>query len=160
MIRRAPRSTPLYSSAASDVYKRQTQGMISSISDNWYRIEQHIPGTQFNYDFWTQCEPRRSTYPACRAVIAAKMQDAQAERAMILAIQQAYYLHAKNPSNDDVLIECAQQIGLNTAAFSEALNAPTTHQQLLADIKFSRGLGVNSFPSVVLEQAGQLRVLT
>src|SRR5674476_392099 len=35
MIRRPPRSTPLYSSAASDVYKRQRQ----NIQLHWVRIE-------------------------------------------------------------------------------------------------------------------------
>ena len=33
MIRRPPRSTPLYSSAASDVYKRQVAGLIDVLGD-------------------------------------------------------------------------------------------------------------------------------
>ena len=42
----------------------------------WQYIEQNIPGTQFNYDFWGLQQPRRSTYPACRAVIATKLLEA------------------------------------------------------------------------------------
>ena len=42
---------------------------------NWKRIQEVIPGTKFNYDFWTLCEPKRSTYPSCRAVICAKNQN-------------------------------------------------------------------------------------
>src|SRR5450759_3484385 len=34
MIRRPPRSTPLYSSAASDVYKRQEQGQVDLVAAN------------------------------------------------------------------------------------------------------------------------------
>jgi len=130
-----------------------------NISSTWHKIQRHVLGTQFNHDFWTVCHPRRSTYPACRAVIAAKAQDIGAEKPMILAIQQAYYLQAKNPSNDDVLIECARQIGLDVAEFEACLNSPSTGQQLLADIKFARSMGANSFPSIVLEQAGDYQLL-
>ncbi|MCJ8272080.1 MAG: DsbA family protein, partial [Psychrosphaera sp.] len=34
----------------------------------WHKINAQL-GTQFNHDFWTHCQPRRSTYPACRAVL-------------------------------------------------------------------------------------------
>lgn len=130
-----------------------------SIGATWRRIEQHIPGTQFNYDFWKKCQPRRSTYPSCRAVMAAKEQDPAAEKPMILAIQQAYYLKAKNPSDDAVLIECAKQVGLNTDVFAEALNSAAIKQQLLAELKFVRSIRANSFPSLMLEEAGKLSSL-
>ena len=47
------------------------------------RIEGRIPGVRFNFDFWTHCTPKRSTYPACRAVIAARAQDPTLDEAMI-----------------------------------------------------------------------------
>ena len=43
-----------------------------NIRDTWRSIQKQIPKTEFNFDFWTLCKPRRSTYPACRAVIAAR----------------------------------------------------------------------------------------
>ena len=60
-----------------------------AIQDHWRRIEAML-GTEFNHDFWSCCEPRRSTYPACRAVIAAERQSRG--KAMTQAIQKAYYL--------------------------------------------------------------------
>jgi putative protein-disulfide isomerase len=129
------------------------------ISSGWYRIQERVPGTQFNHDFWTACQPRRSTYASSRAILSAKQLDNASEKPMLLAIQQAYYLDAKNPSDDDVLIDCAKSIGLDSDAFAELLNSPLIHQQLLAEIKFARNMGVNSFPSVVLEQAGEYKVL-
>ncbi|MBL4783615.1 MAG: DsbA family protein [Porticoccaceae bacterium] len=129
------------------------------ISSGWYRIQERVPGTEFNHRFWTECQPRRSTYPSSRAIIAAKMLDDTSEKRMLLAIQQAYYLQAKNAADDDVLVDCAVSIGLNGEQFAAALNNPSTQQQLLADIKFARGMGVSSFPSLVLEHAGNYRVL-
>jgi putative protein-disulfide isomerase len=135
-------------------------GLKERISSGWYRIQQHVPGTQFNHDFWTLCQPRRSTYPASRAIIAARMMDKAAEKPMLLAIQQAYYLEAKNPADDEVLIECAGSIGLDVSEFAECLNHPATQQQLLMEIKLAREMGANSFPSIVLQQAGQTTLLT
>lgn len=121
------------------------------VQRNWRKIQQVVPNTAFNYDFWTQCQPRRSTYPACRAVIAAMNQDHQYEEAMILAIQQAYYLQARNPSDDATLIALAAEIGLNRQRFVQNLNHPSTREALLRQIAFSQGLGASGFPSLILE---------
>ena len=129
------------------------------ISEGWYRIQQHVPDTEFNHDFWTVCKPRRSTYPSCRALIAARMLDRAAEKPILLAIQQAYYLHAKNPADDEVLIECAGEIGLDESEFSGLLNHSSTQQQLLMEIKLARSMGASSFPSIVLQQGEQTRLL-
>ncbi|HBY85858.1 MAG TPA: DsbA family protein, partial [Colwellia sp.] len=74
------------------------------IQNHWRTIEQKL-GTRFNHDFWRDNTPRRSTYNACRAAIAANKQSCQ--EPMIDAIQQAYYLRALNPSDVDVLVRVA-----------------------------------------------------
>ena len=126
----------------------------SAIPNYWRRIQEHIPGTEFNYDFWEKCEPRRSTYPACRAVITAKRMDPRKEKDMILGIQQAYYLQAENPSDDSTLIEVAQRIGLNQTQFAKQLNSKTTNQLFDDQLTLTFKLGARSFPSLVL-QVGQ-----
>jgi len=133
--------------------------MQQDIAGYWRKIQQHIPNTEFNFDFWQQCEPRRSTYPACRAVIAARKQQADIELAMIEGIQEAYYLHAQNPSNDDTLISLAVKLGLDKTRFSEDLNAQSTQNELLEEIQFSRSIGAQGFPSMVLEKNGQAQLV-
>jgi len=88
---------------AADSDQAMPESMQHHIRNNWRRIQQTIPGTEFNYEFWDVCKPRRSTYPACRAVIAAGMQSVSCKNEMVLAIQTAYYINAKNPSDDPVL---------------------------------------------------------
>jgi putative protein-disulfide isomerase len=129
----------------------------ASIRQIWYTIQQQVPGTEFNYDFWVRCQPRRSTYPACRAVIAACCQGYVFEKKMLLAIQQAYYLQARNPSNSEVLIHLAQVIGLDQARFKTDFNAVKTQLQLETEIAFSQQLGVKGFPSLVLRKEDSLR---
>lgn len=124
------------------------------LQQTWHNIAEQL-GCEFNFDFWTLCQPRRSTYPACRAVIAAR--DYGLEQAMYLAIQQGYYLQAKNPSNNSTLIAIAASIGLdaNTQSsskltFEQALKSEKVNQQLLTEIALVRELPSNGFPSLVL----------
>lgn len=115
----------------------------------WHNIEAHVPGTRFNFDFWDKCRPRRSTYPACRAVIAATQQGGSHE-AMTTAIQHAYYLNAQNPSDDATLIGLARDLRLDVERFARDLNALETQQELQSQIEFCQQLGIAGFPSLIL----------
>ena len=86
----------------------ETRAMVQS---SWQRIEANIPGIKFNFDFWEKCQPRRSTYPACRAVLAARRQGRDED--MNKAIQAAYYQQARNPSDDSTLLELAEGCSLS-----------------------------------------------
>ncbi len=130
--------------------------MRAMLQQTWQRIEDMIPGTKFNYDFWEKCKPRRSTYPANRAVLAARAQGEQFDALMTARIQRAYYLEARNPSDNDTLVELATEIGLDTESFADALLATSTQQQLIEEIRRSRTMGIDSFPSLAVQKAGQL----
>jgi len=125
------------------------------IRGHWETIQKQVPGTQFNFDFWTQCVPRRSTYPACRAVLAAENQGDMHAEAMIFAIQQAYYLQARNPSDADVLINLAGDIGLDTVRFAADLQAAETQQRLLHGCALARHIGAQGFPSLIADCDGK-----
>ncbi|MDH3935269.1 MAG: DsbA family protein [Gammaproteobacteria bacterium] len=127
-----------------------------TIEATWQRIQERIPGTQFNYDFWRQCAPRRSTWPACRAVIAARAQGDEFDERMTRAIQLAYYTQARNPSDEHTLLELADELGLDSNAFAAALAGKAVQQQLLGEIERARQLHATGFPSLVLDAAGSI----
>lgn len=129
--------------------------MQQTIEATWKQIQREVPGTDFNFDFWRLNQPRRSTYPACRAVLAARKQHPESADKMLLAIQQAYYLDARNPSDLDVLISLAEAIGLDVTSFSSYIVSETCQHDLLKEINFSRDLHVYSFPSLVLDRDGE-----
>ena len=131
------------------------ESMQQMLQQTWMRIEQTIPGTRFNHDFWSQCAPRRSTYPACRAVIAARGQGESYDFLMTSQIQQAYYLQARNPSDNSTLIELSDEIGLDSTQFANDLEDPKIDELLVNEINQSRAIGIDSFPSLMLEQDGQ-----
>jgi len=136
------------------------------IQDHWRTIESKL-GTQFNYDFWANNIPRRSTYNACRAAIAAHNQGYQS--AMIDVIQQGYYLRALNPSDKDVLISLAGElaaennkseanqevVSFNHEQFITDLSSAETEQELTRQVSLARALTQQGFPSLVLDHDGK-----
>ena len=127
------------------------------VMGNWKRIQEVIPDTKFNYDFWTLCKPKRSTYPSCRAVICAKNQCPDIEQSMIDAIQKAYYLNAQNPSNEDVLIKIATDLDLDTERFKKDLRSTKVNETLLNEIELAQSISGNGFPSLVLNTDDKLK---
>ena len=125
--------------------------MQQQIKSNWTRIEDKIPGVKFNFDFWSKCIPRRSTYPACRAVIAARQQGQQYDELMTKEIQKAYYQDALNPSDNSTLIELAENLDLSLEKFENDLLSEETQKKLVEEIHFSRELFAESFPNLVLQ---------
>lgn len=136
---------------ARDSDEKMSEDMQLQIQGNWKRIEETIPGIRFNYHFWKECIPKRSTYPACRAVIAAGLQDDIHKDVMVSAIQNAYYKRAMNPSEIPVLVKIADEIGLDPVAFEKDIQSDAVERKLQAEISQSRKLNVYSFPSLVLQ---------
>lgn len=133
---------------APDTTEPMPLSMRHTIQQIWQRIEQTVPGVTFNYDFWSRSTPIRSTYPACRAVLAARKQ--HAEPKMVRAIHRAYYQKALNPSLPETLQGCAQEIGLDVAVFSRDLISPEIEDGLQHEIRQSRQLDAYAYPSLRL----------
>jgi putative protein-disulfide isomerase len=136
---------------ASDSAVAMPEALQQSIKDNWSRIEDTICGVKFNFDFWNKTIPRRSTYPACRAVIAARLQGEDNDMKMTQAIQRAYYLEARNPSDKSTLIELAHELGLSVSDFEKDLVSNEVQGQLNKEMQLARELYAESFPSLVLK---------
>ncbi len=119
------------------------------VQNAWREVSART-GARFNDDFWTRCQPRRSTYPACRGVLCAAR--VEAGPAYFEAVQRAYYLEARNPSEADTLSALAGEIGLDAARFAKDLVSPEIDARLHEDFAVRRRLRVRSFPSLILER--------
>jgi len=134
----------------------------------WDEVEARA-GARFNREFWTRCAPRRSTYPSCRAVLAAAAQDddpggasvaGPRARLMFEAIQRAYYLQAQNPSDTSVLNGLAAELEpLDADRFAADLGSAAIEAQLQQGFALRRELGVSGFPSLVLVRGEARHVL-
>ena len=142
---------------ASDSNEAMPIALQQMIQQHWRTIENKL-GTRFNFDFWRENTPRRSTYNACRAAIAADNQGSQAQ--MVHAIQQGYYLRALNPSDVEVLINLAKELNddspdFNLAEFISDISSNSVDQELQRQITLARSLSQQGFPSLVLEVNGK-----
>ena len=127
-----------------------TQAYVQSA---WWSVGDRT-GAKFNHEFWDVCQPRRSTYPACRAVISAGLQISGARKRYYEAVQQAYYLEARNPSDTATLIALAGEIGLDKAQFQQDLDSSTVQEAFDAELAQVRSFGVTGFPTVIWHQKG------
>jgi len=76
---------------------------------------------------------------------------------MINAIQQAYYLNAQNPSNEDVLLKIANDLGLDTERFKKDLRSTKVNETLLNEINLAQSISNKGFPSLVLNTDDKLK---
>ncbi|MGR8933868.1 MAG: DsbA family protein [Gammaproteobacteria bacterium] len=120
------------------------------VQSQWRRIEERFPSTRFNYAFWRENTPIRATYPACRAVLAAKRQGLQFEDPMIANIQAAYYRQAKNPALPETLLDCARLTGVDMQRFAADYANPEIEAELNHELQLAKSLAVNAFPSLRL----------
>ena len=154
------RTKKIVGGLASDTTNPMPVELQQKIQQTWRRIEQTVPNMQFNYEFWIINTPVRSTYPACRAILAARQQGADFEDKMIGAIQTAYYQKAKNPSLESTLLECAIEVGLDVNRFADDLTSIEIEEELQNEISIARKLDVISYPSLLLEHNGGLFPVT
>ncbi len=151
--------TTLMGGLAPDSEQPMPMAMQTMLQQIWHHIEA-TTGTGFNHQFWQQCQPRRSTWPACRAVIAAEQCEAGAGERMIAAIQHAYYQQARNPSEPTTLTELAEEIGLDKEAFRHRLNSAAVEQQFQAEMALKDRWMVSGFPALLLEKDDELYILS
>lgn len=138
---------------APDSDQAMPEDLQTKLQQVWRTIEDTIPGTVFNYDFWNHNTPRRSTYPACRAVVAVGLLEPSLVAAMATRIAEYYYLHARNPSDISTLTDCAVSLGICEQVFGERFNAVDTQQWFEQHLILTRKLQhcdlAQGFPSLV-----------
>ena len=133
---------------APDSDEPMSKEMQGYVQGAWHKVAA-TTGAEFNFDFWENCQARRSTYPACRAAIAAGLQGMLPE--MFKALQRAYYLEARNPSDMSTHIFLAGELGLDTNQFAEDMDSARVEELLQKDFEVRRELGVRGFPSLILK---------
>jgi putative protein-disulfide isomerase len=121
--------------------------MRTYLQQAWRKITD-ITGVEFNHDFWRLNTPKRSTYPACKAVLVARQSGL--EQQMFMAIQQLYYQQAGNPSEYENLYRLAEEQGLERQQFIEQIHSEEIAALLQQEIMLAEQLGARGFPSLVL----------
>ena len=100
------------------------------------------------------------TEPACRALVTARQLDAERVWPLLAAVQSGFYERGLDITLPAVLVELAEQAGLDRAGFAQALIDTDTRAATAADFTWAQGLGIAGFPTLLAERNGQLALLT
>ena len=100
------------------------------------------------------------TEPACRALVTARsLADGCASRLLGL-IQRAFYVERQDVTRPRVLVELAEQAGLDRQAFAEGFDSQAQRQATEADFAWAENLGIAGFPTLLAERDGTYALLT
>jgi predicted DsbA family dithiol-disulfide isomerase len=101
-------------------------------------------------DLWLSRDPPHSTLPALAALIAARLQGAAREAALLEALRDAALVRGLDATRRDVLLELASAAGLDVARFDAALSAPSTERRVLASLDEALAKGIETVPALVV----------
>ena len=92
-----------------------------------------------------------NTFDAHRLLHWAGLQDAAKQRALKHALLRAYHGEGRNPGAKDVLIDLAQEAGLDAAAAQGILESDHYQQDVRTAEQLWISRGINSVPAVIID---------
>lgn len=102
-------------------------------------------------DLWRSSDPPRSSLPPLIALEAARIIGGpMIQDRLLLAMRTAAFRHGINITRDDVLIELAHRIGLDTGRFATALGSQGIRKLLIDQHDDAIHRGVDSVPSLIV----------
>lgn len=133
--------------------------LAAMIRNAWLRIEEST-GQKFNHDLWELHRPLATTWPACRAVLAARLLDPKAEWAFMVAMFGAYFTRALDPSSRETHLLIAEEQGFDREVYLGILESEQVETTLQTDLRTTQRFGITGFPSVVLSIEGNNYVIS
>lgn len=106
------------------------------------------------------------TEPACRAIVATGLLAPQAALDVFHAIQHGFYAEGLDTTKDSVLASIAVKIlsdsgfAIDEEGFLETFDSEEAKAATQADFAQTQRWGVHGFPTLVLEHAGELHLIT
>ena len=106
------------------------------------------------------------TEPACRAVVATGLLAPQAALDVFHAIQHGFYAEGMDTTKGSILASIAVKIlqdsdfDIDEAGFLETFESDEAKAATQADFAQTQRWGVHGFPTLVLEHAGELHLIT
>ena len=113
-------------------------------------------GLPFADNQFTRSDFVYDTEPACRAVVAVRVQDSERALEYFYAVQAAFYRDGRDVTQADVLADIAGELGVDRAAFAIAWQSEAVKEATREDFALTQRLGVSGFPTLAMEHAGQL----
>lgn len=123
------------------------------ILGHWQAVYERT-GQPFDFTFQMEPDFTYDTEPASRALVAMRKFHSQAALPFLKDIQQAFYVHNKDVTNVEVLMELASRQNLNQKAFLDLFRSAELKKQVWEEFAYCRELGVTGFPTLLGQNDG------
>ena len=129
------------------------------ILHHWHQVQQ-TTGQNFDFENALPAGFIYNTEPACRAVITVAQLDNTKTFEYFTTIQAAFYSKNNDVTQTACLQQLAQESGLDGDDFSELFATEEMQLNTQRNFQFSRKVGVQGFPTLILNQGETLHVLS
>lgn len=113
----------------------------------------------FNYDLLERCDFVYDTEPPSRAIAVMRKLDPERCFDFFDAVQRAFYVENADTNEPAVYAGIARRCGIEPATFETEFESDALRRETREDFERARSLGIQGFPSLLLERDGRLYVL-
>lgn len=113
----------------------------------------------FSYDILDKTDLAYDTEPSCRAVVIVRHMDADKEFEFFKLIQEAFYYHNKDLRAVVSYYPILESLDLDTGVFTERFHSDHYKSLVKKDFQRAADLGVQGFPTILLQSGDQQSVL-
>lgn len=134
------------------------------LRNEWQQIAQ-TTGQPFGFTLLEAAHFDYDTEPACRAVATAKLLQTRQQLPNTLplqfftAVQQKFYVAGQDPKEVEFYASICADLGLDFAEFSNLFTSAAARQAVQQEFVRCRQWGVRSFPTLLLEHNGTVKLL-
>lgn len=139
-----------------DVYNSGAISKPSDVAHHWDEVSTHYD-MPIDGDVWLE-DPLPSSYPPSIAFKAAQMQDEKKAVLFMRRIREMVFLEKKNITKWEHLALAATQVDLDAAQLKADMEGPAK-ALFQADLELAKSLGVRSFPTLILQDSEQQRLV-
>lgn len=126
----------------------------ADVGPHWEEASSHH-GMPVDPSVWAGDDPPRSTYPANQAYKAAELQGKDLAHRYLRRLREAVATEGRNIAKKDVLVDLAEDVGIDRARFRTDFDSDTVREALRADLEETREYDVTGFPTFLIEHDGE-----
>jgi putative protein-disulfide isomerase len=129
------------------------------LRETWERVHA-ATGQPFGFALFARDDFVYDTEPSCRAVVTVRELAPALSLDFLALLQHAFYSEGADITRGDTLTGFAGQLGIEPALFGRLFASAAATEATAADFRLSRSLGIDRFPSVVLQDGTRYAYLT
>jgi putative protein-disulfide isomerase len=130
----------------------------SFLQHHWEEIHQRS-GQPFNYELLQRDSFNYDTEPSCRAVVAARTLDPNAEHLFFELVQHHFYVQNQDPNQVNFYAPICTKLDLDFDAFKALFESEEIKKRTQSEFAINRQWGVRGYPTVLLQKQDQLHLL-